>query len=221
MTTVETPYVNLLDPQFYVDPWAAYKWLRDESPVHWDPVQRIWGISRYEDVLMVEKDTGVYTSFKGSRPHIDQTENRSMIDLDDPAHQQQRKLVVRRFTPRAVRNHEDRIRSLADSILDEAIADGTRSFEVIEKIASRLPAMVITELLGYAPEQWALIRTVSETTMHAGGQTSVDGGRTLYQRDPREHSGHDGVDPGHDGDHDGPKVPTSGRSHLCLVPQRD
>jgi cytochrome P450 family 142 subfamily A polypeptide 1 len=175
MTAVETPYVNLLDPQFYVDPWATYKWLRDESPVHWDPVQRLWGISRYEDVLMVEKDTRMYTSFKGSRPHIDQSENRSMIDLDDPAHQQQRKLVVRRFTPRGVRNHEGRIRALADSIVDEAIADGAQSFEVIEKVASRLPAMVITELLGYAPEQWTLIRTVSETTMHAGGQTSVDG----------------------------------------------
>ena len=175
MTAVETPHVNLLDPHFYVDPWAAYKWLRDESPVHWDPVQKLWGISRYEDVLMVEKDTAVYTSFKGSRPHIDQTENRSMIDLDDPAHQQQRKLVVRRFTPRAVRTHEDRIRALADSILDEATAGGNRSFEVIDSVASRLPAMVIAELLGYAPEQWELIRTVSETTMHAGGQTSVDG----------------------------------------------
>jgi cytochrome P450 family 142 subfamily A polypeptide 1 len=170
-----TPYVNLLDPQFYVDPWAAYKWLRDESPVHWDPVQRLWGVSRYADVLAIEKDTAVYTSFKGSRPHIDQTANRSMIDLDDPAHQQQRKLVVRRFTPRGVRDHEARIRTLADSILDDAVADGSRSFEVIEQIASRLPAMMIAELLGYGREQWELIRRVSETTMYAGGQTSVDG----------------------------------------------
>jgi cholest-4-en-3-one 26-monooxygenase len=175
MTTLRTPYVNLLDPQFYVDPWAAYKWLRDESPCHWDPVQKLWGISRYEDVLAIEKDATLYTSFKGSRPHIDQTENMSMIDLDDPAHQEQRKLVIRRFTPRAVRKHEARVRSIADSILDRATAQGARSFEVIEAVASRLPAMMIAELLGYAPEQWELIRRVSETTMHAGGQTSVEG----------------------------------------------
>ena len=180
MTAVKTPYVNLLDPQFYVDPWAAYKWLRDESPTYWDPVQKLWGISRYDDVLSIEKDTHLYTSFKGSRPHIDQTDNRSMIDLDDPAHQQQRKLVVRRFTPRAVGNHEGRIRSLANSILDEATAHGARSFEVIEKVASRLPAMMIAELLGYASEQWELIRKVSETTMYAGGQTSVDGSEPYF-----------------------------------------
>jgi cytochrome P450 family 142 subfamily A polypeptide 1 len=175
MAEVETPYVNLLDPEFYVDPWSTYKWLRDESPAHWDPVQKLWGISRYDDVLSIEKNASLYTSFKGSRPHIDQTENRSMIDLDDPAHQQQRRLVVRRFTPRAVGNYEDRVRACSNSIIDDATADGAGSFEAIEMVASRLPAMMIAELLGYAPEQWELIRRVSETTMHAGGQTSVDG----------------------------------------------
>ena len=50
MTIAAERRVNLLDPQFYVDPFDAYRWLRDEAPVHWDPVQRIWGISRYADV---------------------------------------------------------------------------------------------------------------------------------------------------------------------------
>ena len=27
------PSVNVLDPDFYVDPWDAYQWLRDEAPV--------------------------------------------------------------------------------------------------------------------------------------------------------------------------------------------
>jgi len=180
VTTLETPYVNLLDPSFYVDPWAAYRWLRDESPVHWDPVQKLWGISRYDDVLRVEKDPSLYTSFKGSRPHIDQTANQSMIDLDDPLHQEQRKLVVRRFTPRGVRNHEQRVRFLVESILAEATANSVRSIEAVEQVASRLPAMVIAELLGYGYEHWELIRKVSETTMYSGGQTSPDGGEPAY-----------------------------------------
>ena len=32
-TDTATPAINLLDPAFYVDPWAAYRWLRDEAPV--------------------------------------------------------------------------------------------------------------------------------------------------------------------------------------------
>ncbi len=184
MAVAAPPYVNLLDPEFYVDPWAAYRWLRDESPVHWDPVQRLWGISRHAGVVAVEKDTARYSSFKGSRPHLDQAENRSMIDLDDPVHQQQRKLVVRRFTPRAVRSHEARIRAHADAILGQATSGGARSIEVIEQLASRLPAMMITELLGYPPEQWELIRRLSETTMLAGGQTPADGTLPAYRGSP-------------------------------------
>ena len=89
----DQPYVNLLDPEFYVDPWDAYRSLRDNDPVFWDPVQKLWGISRFEDVMHVEKHAQLYTSYHGSRPHIDQTENTSMIDQDDPAHQCQRSLI--------------------------------------------------------------------------------------------------------------------------------
>ena len=40
MTTLGVrPQINVLDPEFYVDPWEAYAWLRDEAPVFWDPVQ--------------------------------------------------------------------------------------------------------------------------------------------------------------------------------------
>jgi cytochrome P450 family 142 subfamily A polypeptide 1 len=172
---VDAPTINLLDPAFYVDPWDSYRWLRDHSPVHWDPVQRLWGISRYEDVMAVEKDTGTYSSFQGSRPRLDQMADRSMINLDDPEHQRQRKLVVRRFTPRAIRDHEGEVRRLVDLIIDEATADGHGALEAVEAIASRLPAMEIADLLGYDHDQWTLIREVSEVTMHSAGQTSPDG----------------------------------------------
>ena len=72
--------INVLDPEFYVDPWQAYRWLREEAPVYWDPVQKLWVISRYHDVLDVEKDTGRYSSSEGSRPLVDQREDMSMIN---------------------------------------------------------------------------------------------------------------------------------------------
>ena len=94
-----TTAVNVLDPEFYVDPWDSYRWLRDEAPVFWDAVQQLWVISRYEDVVAVERDGARYSSSKGSRPHIDQSADESMINMDDPAHQAQRNLIARRFTP--------------------------------------------------------------------------------------------------------------------------
>jgi cholest-4-en-3-one 26-monooxygenase len=165
--------VNVLDPQFYVDPGDGYRWLRDEAPAYWDPVQRIWAISRYQDVFDIERAWTRYSSFEGSRPHLDQRADLSMINMDDPEHYTQRRLVFRRFTPRAVRSHEDHVRAVMTEILDAVTPLG--QCEAIEAIASRLPAIMIGDLLGYPRDLWERVRHWSEVTMTQGGQTSPDG----------------------------------------------
>ncbi len=173
MSAVETPSINLLDPGFYKDPWEAYRWLRANDPVHWDPVHRIWGISRYADIVEVEKNTALYTSVEGSRPATNQHDDTSMINRDDPDHQQQRMLVARQFTPRAVRQIEDQLRSLVNELIDGVIADGT--CEAIESLASPLPAIVIGDKLGFPRELWPKLREWSEITMYESGQNPPDG----------------------------------------------
>lgn len=104
MTFTSATPLNILDPCLYAgDPRPAYRWLREQAPAYWDPANRIWGISRHEDVLSVERDTARYSSARGSRPLIEMSA--SMINRDDPRHLQQRKLLSGRFSPRAVRSH--------------------------------------------------------------------------------------------------------------------
>ncbi len=173
MAPTTAPYVNVLDPAWYVDPGDAYRWLREDAPVFWDPAQRLWAISRHADIVSIERDGGLYTSFNGSRPHIDQRHDLSMINLDDPDHQAQRNVVARRFTPRAVRSHEDMVRDVVTEILDAVTPLG--ECEAIDAIASRLPAIMIGEILGYPREMWENVRYWSESTMYQGGQTSPAG----------------------------------------------
>ncbi len=166
--------LNILDPFLYAgDPGPAYRWLRDEAPVYWDPVNRIWGISRHRDVLAVERDAVRYSSASGSRPLIEMTA--SMINRDDPRHQQQRKLVSRRFSPRAVRRHEERVRALAAELVEGLAAKGTA--EVVADLASALPAMVIAELLGFDRALWPKCREWSERTMRSAGFRNDDPGQ--------------------------------------------
>ncbi len=156
----------LLDPDLYAgDPSPAYKWLRDEAPVYRDPVDGIWGISRHRDVMHVERDTIRYSSARGSRPFIEMSA--SMINKDDPRHQQQRKLVSRRFSPRAVRRHEERVRAVAIELIDAVAGEGTA--DVVADLAAPLPAMVIGELLGFDRALWPKCREWSERTMSAAG----------------------------------------------------
>jgi cytochrome P450 family 142 subfamily A polypeptide 1 len=173
MTSIETPTINLLDPRFYVDPFDAYRWLRDNSPVHWDPIQKLWGISRHADVIDVEKHAKRYTSNHGSRPRTDQTSDTSMINQDDPAHQSQRMVVARQFTPRAVKVIEESIRSVVTGLIDDVIEAG--ECEAVDTLASRLPAIVIGDKLGYPRDMWTKVREWSEVTMNQAGQTPADG----------------------------------------------
>jgi cytochrome P450 family 142 subfamily A polypeptide 1 len=171
MTATVGAQLNVLDPVLYAgDPYPAYQWLRDEAPVYWDPVNEIWAVSRHRDVLAIERDPARYSSARGSRPLIEMTA--SMINRDDPRHQQQRKLVSRRFSPRAVRRHEDRIRTLARGLVAAAAEKGT--VDVIEDLAAPLPAMVIGELLGFDPALWPRCREWSELTMSSAGFRNDD-----------------------------------------------
>jgi cytochrome P450 family 142 subfamily A polypeptide 1 len=164
--------VNLLDGRFYAgDPYPTYRRLRDDAPAYWDPVNRIWGISRYDDVVAIEKDARRYTSSRGSRPRIESSI--SMINLDEPLHQNQRRLVARRFTPRSVKQHEDDVRAVVTRLIDAVAPAG--KCEVIEDLAAPLPATVIGSLLGFEPDLAVKCKEWSEVTMLEGGQYNPDG----------------------------------------------
>jgi cytochrome P450 family 142 subfamily A polypeptide 1 len=163
--------VNILDPYLYAgDPYPVYRWLRDEAPAYWDPVNRIWGISRYADVLAIERDTTRYSSATGSRPLIEMSA--SMINRDDPRHLQQRKLVSGRFSPRAVLRHSGRVRAIAAELVAAVAANGTA--EIVTALAAPLPAMVIAELLGFDRSMWPKCMEWSERTMSAAGFRNDD-----------------------------------------------
>jgi cytochrome P450 family 142 subfamily A polypeptide 1 len=163
--------LNVLDPFLYAgDPYPAYRWLRDEAPLYWDPANEIWVISRHRDVLAVERDTTRYSSAGGSRPLIEMSA--SMINKDDPRHQQQRKLVSRRFTPRAVLRHEERVRAVAVELVSAVARKGTA--EVVADLAAPLPAMVIGEMLGFDRALWPKCREWSERTMNSAGFRNDD-----------------------------------------------
>jgi cytochrome P450 family 142 subfamily A polypeptide 1 len=133
----------------------------------------LWGVSRYEDIVEVEKNWQDFTSEDGSRPATDQRDDTSMINRDDPEHQQQRMLVARQFTPRAVKQIEGKIRSIVNELIDEVAAKG--SCEAIESLASPLPAILIGDKLGFPRELWPKLREWSEVTMHESGQNPADG----------------------------------------------
>jgi cholest-4-en-3-one 26-monooxygenase len=158
--------VDLLDGDLYAgDPDPTYAWLRRHAPMYRDEVNRLWGVSRYDDIVAIEKDPATFCSAEGYRPNLPADD--SMIGNDDPRHNERRRLVARRFTPKAVAAHEGAVRELARGLID-AVADRGHC-EVVEELAAPLPAMVIGRLLGFDDDQWPRVKYWSETTILAGG----------------------------------------------------
>lgn len=165
------PELDLLDGDFYVDdPYSTYAWLRDNEPVYWDAVNELWIVTRYDDVVEVEKHKERFISSDkvkgGYRPNL--AADPAIIGLDDPLHSHRRNLVSRRFTPRAVSRWEDHVRSTVSGLFDTAQAHGG-PIEIVGELAAPLPAEMIGLLLGFPDEMFPKLMEWSERTIALGG----------------------------------------------------
>ncbi|MFM8302953.1 MAG: cytochrome P450 [Actinomycetota bacterium] len=168
---MSTRVIDLLDGDFYVtDPYPTYAWMREHAPAYWDGINELWGISRYDDVVFVEKHKDLFISSDqekgGYRPNL--PADRALIGLDDPVHTKRRNLVSRRFTPRAAGQWEDHVREVVGVLLDDMVAQGG-ACEIVETLAAPLPAMMIGKLLGFPDDRWRDLKHWSETTIALGG----------------------------------------------------
>jgi len=161
-----TGQLDLLDGDLYAgDPEPVYAFLRAERPVYWDATNELFGVSRYHDIVAIEKDAVTWCNSGGYRPNI--PADPSIIGLDDPLHTERRRLVARRFTPRSVTHHEESVRSVAASLVGAVAADGCA--EVVSQLAAPLPARMIGRLLGFADDRWPELVHWSATTIAMGG----------------------------------------------------
>jgi len=156
---------DLLDPEFYVDfdrMHEALRRLRHEQPLARDEANGLWAVTRHDDVVDVERRDDVFVSGLGYRSfHSPDEEN--MISLDDPRHAEHRRLISRRFTPKAVRDLEPLLVGIMDGLIDAFIDRG--EVEVVSELAAPLPARLTAHLLGFPEERWPDVQRWSERLM--------------------------------------------------------
>ena len=143
--------IDLLDGGWYArQPFELWAWMRENAPVYYDEKNDVWAINRYDDVLTIEKDPKRFSSRISPRPHGEPLP--MMISMDDPLHHRRRSLVNRGFTPRRVRDHEEKIRSICTDIIDRVCEKGECDF--VWDIAAPLPLLLIADMLGFEPDSY-------------------------------------------------------------------
>jgi cholest-4-en-3-one 26-monooxygenase len=140
--------IDLMSGAFYGrEPHDAYAWMRSHAPVYYDEANDIWAAASYAAVKAASVDTESFSSAQGIRPKFGPLP--MMIEFDGPEHVRRRRLVSEGFTPRRVRDQEDRLRLVCDALIDNVCERGSCDF--VSDIAAPLPIIVIGDMLGVAP----------------------------------------------------------------------
>jgi cytochrome P450 family 142 subfamily A polypeptide 1 len=158
-----TLQIDLLDPELYrTNPHELWTQMRHESPVYRDEQNGLWALTKHHDLLEAERASDVFSSDGAYRAFTGPGES-NMIAQDDPRHAAQRRLVLGRFTPTAIRKREPEMQQLIDELLD-AVAEKGR-MEVVTDVAAQLPSRLTARLLGFPEDEWSTIQGWSERLM--------------------------------------------------------
>lgn len=147
--------------------------MRDNAPIYYDEASRVWAVSRYQDILAIEKDPKTYSSVRSPRPHGNPLP--MMISMDDPDHLRRRLLVNSGFTPRRVREREAEIRLICDEIIDAVCERGECDF--VWDIAAPLPLLLIGDMLGFDRDSYDDLLRWSDDMIRATTTTDDDARR--------------------------------------------
>jgi cytochrome P450 len=159
------------DPVFREHPHEYLDRLRTEDPVHRDAELGRLFLTRFEEVRAVVSNRALSVDPRKALPGsylrrilaanepIEAFEP-SMLSLDDPDHKRIRGLVSQAFNQRAVDAFRPRILAIAEELL--AALSGRDTFDVIPEYAAPLPTIVIAEMLGVDPGDFARFKRWSD-----------------------------------------------------------
>ncbi|MBI3329669.1 MAG: cytochrome P450 [Nitrospinae bacterium] len=168
---------DLLAPDAVEDPYTYFGKLREEDPVHWNPLYETWVITRYDEVVwalrhpeffssevflrdprppyptILDEDTGLYDFNKTYLSHW-------FIRRDPPDHGRMRKIPHLQFSPKYI---EQRFRTMVQDIIQSLVQQvgGKGEMDVIHDFAAPLPILVIAEWLGFPREDREFLRQTS------------------------------------------------------------
>ncbi|HKR49796.1 MAG TPA: cytochrome P450, partial [Pseudonocardiaceae bacterium] len=149
-----------------VDPYPAYRALREQHPVCWDGERDAFVVSSYAEASTVLRGPG-WSSDPNRNPALaarfdradlgTQALGTTLLTMDPPDHTRLRRILAPAFTPRAI----DALHPRITAVVRAALADlGTAGeVDVIAEIGYPIPLAVMCELLDVDIEGAQLLRT--------------------------------------------------------------
>ncbi|UVO55744.1 cytochrome P450 [Sphingomonas sp. SUN039] len=141
----------IYSPEFLGDPYKFFADMHEKfPPVFYDvgPFGNAWVMTKHEDALFALRHAE-YFSNEDATPFPRDPENWFYfipIEIDPPDHRKYRNIVDGIVSPQGVLKLEDRIRALANELIDDLIDKGECDFD--EAFGRPLPVLVFLDLMG-------------------------------------------------------------------------
>lgn len=168
---------DLFAPELIADPFLHYNQLREVDPVHWNERNKVWIVTRYDDVSWLTSHSELFSSAVDARDplppyppvepgqeqdaaYVKQNIRGRIIQAEPPTHTNRRAALKNYFSPRVVKKWRPMIAQAVADLLDDV--QDRRGMDVMRDFAIPLPLMVICEIMAIPKEQRHEIRAVAE-----------------------------------------------------------
>ncbi len=184
-------------------PYATYREMRNEAPVleldgaqFGRPGERIFAVSRHEDVKRILHEPAMFSSRFGTpaakpspellarlREVIAQgwPNVPTMLTEDPPSHTRYRQLVSKAFTPKRVKELEPAIRSICNELVDGFDRAGRVDF--LNSFAVALPVRAVAVILEVPETRQAEFKRWADSSVAAIGRAITDDERVAAELD--------------------------------------
>lgn len=151
-------HFNPFDAAFHVDPYPTFDFLRKEDPIHRNLIGN-WIVTRYCDAQAILKDRRFRVDDlpvrllqknrhlkEGDFNTLFQTVAKWLFFLDPPQHTRVKGLLAPAFSRISAEAMRDDIQTITDSLF--AKFEHAGEMDLVTDLATSLPALVVTKLLG-------------------------------------------------------------------------
>ncbi|MEU8318596.1 cytochrome P450 [Nonomuraea sp. NPDC048881] len=133
-------------PRGRLDPYPAYRWLREHDPVHFDVTSRMWLLTAHADCALALRDPR-FSAALGQRERVRDDElPPSMLTTDPPEHQRLRSPGALLMGPAAIRGIAGDIEAGIGAVLDGLA--GRAEIEATADLGEPLATGVLARLFG-------------------------------------------------------------------------
>ncbi len=195
---------DIISPQRYSTlgyPHDEWRRLREQSPIHHytDTPIPFYAITKHAHVTEIGRSPELFLNapLLAVNPQMRDAEAtlnadqgferpKTLIEIDNPEHRAQRRLISGRFTPRALRKIHADVDAIAKQIVDELLETPEGEVDFVDKVSAPLPIAVIAWLLGVPESDWRLIydwtnRMIGNEDEEYGANPEHDGQSALIE----------------------------------------